>query len=58
MFILREDLRVSYPAIGVEIGGRDHTTAMHAYEKINREKEENNKLKQDIDQLRAKIYSI
>jgi chromosomal replication initiator protein len=58
MFILREDLRVSYPAIGVEIGGRDHTTAMHAYEKINREKEENNKLKQDIEQLRAKIYSI
>lgn len=58
MYILREDLRVSYPAIGVEIGGRDHTTAMHAYEKIHREKEEDNKLKQDIDQLRIKIYSL
>jgi chromosomal replication initiator protein len=58
MYILREDMRVSYPAIGVEIGGRDHTTAMHAYEKIHREKDENMKLKQDIDQLRAKIYSL
>jgi chromosomal replication initiator protein len=56
MFLLREELRSSYPAIGMEIGGRDHTTAMHAYDKINREKEEDLKLKQDIEALREKIY--
>ncbi len=57
MFLLREELRNSYPSIGVEVGGRDHTTAMHAYDKINREKDEDLKLKQDLDALREKMYS-
>jgi chromosomal replication initiator protein len=58
MFILRSELKVSYPAIGMEIGGRDHTTAMHAFDKINREKEDNLKLKQDLEVLKEKIYAV
>jgi len=57
MFLLREELKASYPAIGMEVGGRDHTTAMHAYDKVNREKEEDLKLKQDLESLREKIYA-
>jgi chromosomal replication initiator protein len=57
MFLLRQELKVSYPAIGMEVGGRDHTTAMHAYEKITRCKEEDLKLKQDLEILKEKIYT-
>ena len=36
MYILREDFNISYPAIGEKLGGRDHTTVIHAVEKIPR----------------------
>ncbi len=56
MFLMREELSSSYPNIGQNIGGRDHTTAMHACEKINRLINENEKIKNDISILRQKIY--
>ncbi len=58
MYLMREELRSSYPSIGQEIGNRDHTTAMHACLKINRELENDEKLKQDIDLLKERIYSL
>jgi chromosomal replication initiator protein len=58
MFILRSELKISYPAIGVEVGGRDHTTAMHAFDKVGREKEDNLKLKQDLEALKEKIFTV
>jgi len=36
MYLLRDMLELSYPSIGEKLG-RDHTTAIHAYEKINRD---------------------
>ena len=33
MYILREDFSISYPSIGREVGGRDHTTVIHSCEK-------------------------
>lgn len=56
MYLLREELRASYPAIGQELGGRDHTTAMHACDKIVRELETDEKLKQDVAQIRQRLY--
>ncbi|OGH87782.1 MAG: hypothetical protein A3J93_05090 [Candidatus Magasanikbacteria bacterium RIFOXYC2_FULL_42_28] len=56
MFMLREELKTSFPTIGDELGGRDHTTAMHAYEKIKREVENDIKLKQEIDLIKQKLY--
>ena len=35
MYLIREELRGSYPYIGEKIGGRDHTTVMYACQKIN-----------------------
>src|SRR3989338_7305138 len=52
MFLMREELKMSYPAIGDELGGRDHTTAMHAHEKISNELETNLKLKQELELLK------
>lgn len=57
MFLMREELNHSYPTIGNELGGRDHTTAMHAYTKINKESQENERLKQDLESIRQLIYS-
>ncbi len=36
MYLLREISELSYPYIGEKMG-RDHTTAIHSYEKINQE---------------------
>jgi len=57
MYLMREEMRSSYPNIGQELGGRDHTTAMHAYTKISKELEENEKLQQDINLVKQRIYN-
>ena len=56
MFLMREELKASYPNIGQEIGGRDHTTAMHACIKVTTLIEMDEKIKNDILILRQKIY--
>ena len=57
MFLMREEIKSSYPSIGQEVGGRDHTTAMHAYSKINKEVEENEKIKQEINLILQRLYN-
>ncbi|MCR4329534.1 MAG: chromosomal replication initiator protein DnaA [Candidatus Roizmanbacteria bacterium] len=57
MYILREDFNISYPYIGQKLGGRDHTTVMHAYEKIKNEVKTNNLLIQEVEQIRALLYN-
>ncbi len=57
MFLMREEIKSSYPFIGQEVGKRDHTTAIHAYSKISRAINFDNKLRQDIESLREKLYS-
>ncbi|MEK7213173.1 MAG: chromosomal replication initiator protein DnaA [Patescibacteria group bacterium] len=56
MYLLREELKMSYPAIGDELGGRDHTTAMHAHTKILNEIENDLKLKQEIELIKQRLY--
>ena len=54
IYLIREELNTSYPTIGEELGGRDHTTAMHSYNKIVKEiqNENNEKLKQELESIR------
>jgi len=56
MFIMREELKLSYPVIGQALGGRDHTTVIHACDKIIRNLKINDKLRQDINTLRQKLH--
>ena len=58
MYLMRSELRYSYPGIGEKLGGRDHTTAIHAYEKISRELEIDKKLSEDMSALRERLYNI
>jgi len=59
VFLIREELNTSYPTIGNELGGRDHTTAMHAYNKVYQEVKEkgNEKLKQELESIRQ-LFSL
>jgi chromosomal replication initiator protein len=56
MYLLRNDLKMSFPSIGDELGGRDHTTAMHANEKIIKDAENDLKLKQELELIRQRLY--
>jgi len=55
MYLLREISDLSYPYIGEKLG-RDHTTAIHAYEKINEEINRNPSLNQKILTIRDMIF--
>lgn len=57
MYLLREDFNSSFPYIGQKLGGRDHTTVIHAYDKIRRDLKENNVLSQEIEQIRSILYN-
>ncbi len=57
MYLMREEMRASYPTIGHELGGRDHTTVIHAYDKIMRNLKTDDKLRQDINVLKQKLYT-
>lgn len=58
MYLMREEMKSSYPSIGGELGGRDHTTAMHAYDKISGLLEEDEKLQHDIELIKQKLYTF
>lgn len=57
MYLCRELTDWSLPKIGELFGGRDHTTVIHAYEKINREKQEDAKMAALIQELITRINS-
>lgn len=57
MYLMREEMKASYPSIGNELGGRDHTTAMHAYDKISECLTEDEKLQQDLEMIKQRLYT-
>lgn len=57
MYLLKEELKSSFPFIGRKLGGKDHTTAIHAYEKITKELEKNENLLEEIKLIRQRIFS-
>lgn len=58
MYLLREELKSSFPFIGLKIGGRDHTTAIHACEKIKKELASDLSLSDEINMIREKLYLV
>lgn len=58
MYLLREEFKFSYPSIGSKIGGRDHTTVMHACEKINKHLQRDDGLLEEINIIKKMIYNV
>lgn len=56
MYLLREEAKCSFPAIGKQIGSRDHTTAMHACHKISELIKKDEQLQRDLNLMREKLY--
>jgi chromosomal replication initiator protein len=56
MYLLRDILKLSYPHIGERLGKRDHTTAIHACEKITKELSQNTQLNQKILLIKEKLF--
>lgn len=55
MYLCRELTDLSLPKIGEEFGGRDHTTVLHAYTKINKLIRENQNTFNEVQYLTNKI---
>lgn len=57
MYLLREETKLSFPEIGQKLGGRDHSTVIHAYEKIKNEVSVDEPLKQELILIKERVYN-
>ncbi|MEK9196062.1 MAG: chromosomal replication initiator protein DnaA [Patescibacteria group bacterium] len=55
MFLLRDELHLSFPKIAVAVGRKDHTTAMHSVDKISREISLDPRLKSEVAEIRGML---
>jgi len=55
MYLIRELLHLSFPAIGEEFGGKDHTTVMYAHSQIKKKMREEIDLQKDIDSIKRQL---
>lgn len=57
MYLMRLECNTSYPSIGDEVGGRDHTTAIHSYKQVENNLRNNELLNDEIESIRERLYS-
>lgn len=57
MYLLKTDLKISYVEIGHIFGDRDHTTVMHAVDKVSQNLKKTTNLQAEISELRKQIYT-
>lgn len=55
MYLCREVANMSFPSIGKDFGGRDHSTVLHAYSKIKDEYEKNSETKDLIEDIKKAL---
>ncbi|WAA09532.1 chromosomal replication initiator protein DnaA [Fervidibacillus albus] len=55
MYLSRELTDFSLPKIGEEFGGRDHTTVIHAHEKISKMIKEDTQFQKQIEELESRL---
>jgi len=58
MYLSRKLTDLSLPKIGEEFGGRDHTTVIHAFDKISKMLEEDTLLNKDIEELIEQLKNL
>ena len=58
MYLIREELKSSFPFIGRKFGGKDHTTAIHSYNKIRQEITVNENLLEEINLIKEQIRRV
>ena len=58
MYLCRTMTDESFPRIGIEFGGKDHSTVMHSVEKIEKEIKANKDLANQIEKLKKDISTV
>ena len=58
MYLCRKMTDASLPKIGLSFGGRDHTTVIHAYEKIEKMRKEDRSFDDLLEQFEKQIRSV
>lgn len=58
MYLSRQLTDLSLPKIGEEFGGRDHTTVIHAFDKISEMIDEDTNFAKDIDEIKEQLKSF
>ena len=56
MYILRDELKLSYPKIAKELGRKDHTTAIHSVDKIEKEMKTDSTLRMAVADIKEHLY--
>lgn len=56
MYLVREETSASLQQIGQLLGGRDHTTIMHGWDKISAAIQEDHQLRNDVLAIRSMLY--
>lgn len=56
MYLLRSEANMSYPEIGKTMSGKDHSTIIHGYNKIEANIAQNRQIKDDISFIKEKLY--
>ena len=57
MYLLRSELHLSFPKIAIELGRKDHTTAIHSVEKIEKAIKLDYLVRQQVTEIREKLYA-
>lgn len=57
MYMLRSELHLSFPKIARELGRKDHTTAIHSVEKIEKEASFDATIKNAISEIKERLYA-
>jgi chromosomal replication initiator protein len=57
MYMLRSELHLSFPKIAHELGRKDHTTAIHSVDKIEKEMSFESQIKQHVIELKERLYA-
>jgi len=55
MYLLKEEVKMSYMEIGNILGGRDHTTVMHGVEKVRKMLETNTKTSEELHIIKRRL---
>ncbi|MEM8680043.1 MAG: helix-turn-helix domain-containing protein [Planctomycetota bacterium] len=58
MLVLRDLLEVSFTKIGEQLGGRDHSTVLHAYRKLSKKSKQDPKLCATIEELKGNLCRL
>lgn len=57
MYMLRSELHLSFPKIARELGRKDHTTAIHSVEKIEKESRIDSAMRDAINEIKDRLYA-